>query len=400
MARWLFEPDWGRKDYQVTYEFLTGITRSSIGGKEQRRALRTSPRKTIAYAVPLNDARFRQFKDLMWGAQADVFDLPELTRFTESTVATDIGDTEMTLTGVPSWLVPGAAVTVGDLGVFEGRTVDSVDGDVVTFVDPGALAWAAGARIYPALTGYLATELSTPRETNAVAQMGMRFAVDTGSEPLIEPPAAEVTFNGREVFLKKPNWAAAVDVATGHDADILDYGYGPVLQYAAVAFGYNVKKATYVNRSAEQAQAIVDFFFRMKGQQGEFYMPTWEYDFQPKVAASSGSSTMRVAGTAFADAYEGSTVHKAMFVQKLDGTVLLRKVLSVAPISDGGGNDSLITIEGTWSATISQATIVMCGWMPVWRLASDTLVMEWLTDTVAQTQLSVRTLEDLPVETP
>jgi len=399
VARWLFEPDWGRKDYQVTYEFLTGITRSS-NGKEQRRALRTSPRKSIAHSVPLNDARFRQFKDLMWGAQDGLLGLPELTRFTETTVATDIGDTDMTLAGAPSWLVPGAAVTVGALGVFEGRLVDSVDGDVVTFQDPSAMAWAVGARLYPALTGYLATELSTPRETNAVAQLDLRFAVDPGSEPLIEPPAAEVTFNGREVFLKKPNWAAAVDVATGHDADMLDYGYGPVLQYSAVTFGYNVKKATYVNRNPEQAQDIVDFFFRMRGQQGEFYMPTWEYDFQPKVAASSSSSTMRVAGTGFADAYEGSTVHKAMFVQKLDGTLLFRKVLSVAPISDGGGDDSLITIEGTWGATISQATIVMCGWMPAWRLASDILVMEWRTDAVAQTQLAMRTLEDLPVETP
>lgn len=399
MTIWPFEPDWRDKDYRVAYEFLTGITRSS-NGKEQRRALRTSPRKSIDHSVLLNDARFRQFKDLMWGAQDDILVLPELTRFTETTVATEISDTDMVFTSVPSWLVPGAAVTVGALGVFEGRLVDSVDGDVVTFQDPSTMAWAVGARLYPALTGYLATELSTPRVTNAVAQLDMRFAVDPGSEPLIAPPAAAVTFNGREVFLKKPNWAAAVDVATGHEADTLDYGTGPVLQYSAVAFGYNVKKATYVNRNTEQAQAIVDFFFRMKGQQGEFYMPTWEYDFQPKVAASSGSSTMRVAGTAFADSYEGSTVHKAMFVQKLDGTVLLRKVLSVAPISDGGGNDSLITIEGTWSATISQATIVMCGWMPVWRLASDTLVMEWLTDTVAQTQLAVRTLEDLPVETP
>lgn len=395
MGSWLFAPDWGRKSYQVAYEFLTGITRSS-NGKEQRRALRLSPRKTITHAALLNDARFRQFKDWAWSAQADPLVLPELTRYTESTVATDIGDTDMTLASVPDWLVPEAVVLVGALGVFEERTVDSVDGDVVTFDAVGTVAWAAGARVYPALTGFLAPEMSTPRETNAVAKLDIRFDVDPGSEPLIEPPAAELEFNGREVFLKKPNWAASVDVTTGHDAGMLDYGTGPVVRYSAVPFGYNAKKATYVNRNRAQAQDIVDFFFRMMGMRGEFYMPTWEYDFQPKGTSSSGSSTMTVVGTDFAGVYGASTVHKALFVQLLSGAILLRKVLAVEPVS----GDSRITIEGTWSTTISQSTIVMCGWLPVWRLASDILLMEWLTDAVAQVQLAMLTLEDLPVETP
>ena len=106
---------------------------------------------------------------------------------------------------------------------------------------------------------------------------------------------------------------------------------------------------------------------------------------------------MRVYGRELADTYGASTTHKVMFIQKLDGSVILRKVLSVATVDAGDRYDSVITIEGSWGFDFNSASIVMCGWVPAWRLASDELVVEWLTDSVAQVQMTMQTLEDLPL---
>lgn len=396
---WVFEPNWGGDNYTISYEFKTEIL-TSRAGKDQRIAQRTSPRKSVSYQTQLKGDTFRQYKDLMWAWQNKSFTMPELTRFATSSATMTSGSSSMVLEVMPLWIVPGAAVLLGYLGYFENRVVDTVVGTTVTFRTNGTAVWPAGSRVYPALSGFVAQDMSAPRLTNSVAVLSLVFNVTPLSELWITPPAAPATFNGREAFLKKPNWAEEVAIASGHPVDELDYGRGPVFRYTAIPFGYNTKRATYLNRTRAEAEDIYWFFCRMKGQQGEFYMPTWEYDFVPKVAAPAGSAAIRVAGTTFADTYADSTVHKAMFVLMNDGTLLMRKVVNITKVSDVGGNDSVITVDSVWPSSISDQTIVMCGWMPLWRLASDILQMEWLTNAVAQTQITMLTLEDLPVETP
>lgn len=397
---WLFEPAWppSGQTYQITYEFKTEII-TSRSGKEQRLALRSSARKSVSYQCLLAGDQFREFKDLMWHWQHRSFVLPELTRFVDSSEDQAADTASMTFGQIPAWVVPDASVMVMYQGFTELRVVESVDGMTVTFRSMTGSVWPAGTRMYAALAGHMAPSLDAPRETNAVAQLGLQFTVDPLSEPRIAPAAATTMFQGREVFLKRPNWANRVDVQIAHDVQVLDYGRGPVARFTPVEFGFETRKANYINRNTAEAEAIRDFFFRMKGRQGEFYMPTWEYDFVPKTVAPVGTASLRVAGADFATAYGNSTVHRAMFVLMNNGEVLFREVLSVAAVTDAEGVDSLITIGEPWDRDIAQEGIVMCGWMPVWRFVSDNLVIEWLTNSVAQVSLNMMTLEDLPVET-
>ena len=397
---WLFEPSWppSGQTYQITYSFLTEVI-VSRSGREQRIANRSSPRRSVAYQCLLAHDKLREFKDLMWHWQHRAFVLPELTRFIDSQLAQEIDTASMTFAQVPSWMVPGATVWVAFQGFTELRTVDHVEGNAVVFRNEATAVWPAGTRAYPALTGNMASTMSAPSQTNAVAQLDLRFDVTPLSEPRISPPLPERTFNGRELFLKKPNWAQAVNSEVSHEVQTLDYGRGPVARFAPVKYGYEVRQATYLNRNAAEAEEIREFFYRLKGRQGEFYMPTWEYDFVPKTAAPAGTYGLRIAGTTFAGQYGESTVHKAVFVLMHDGSLVLRKVLSVAAVSDSSGEDSLIQVEEAWDREISVDKIVMCGWMPAWRMVSDNLTVEWLTNSVAQVTLNMMTLEDLPAET-
>lgn len=275
--------------------------------------------------------------------------------------------------------------------------VESSAAGSLTFKSVSGENWPVGTRVYAALSGYVDPAVQVTRITNNVARVNLRFGVTPLSEKWIEPPVAPNTFNGRELFLKRPNWAQEVASTAQHEVDEIDYDRGGIFRVSPVTFGTENRRATYLNRDADEAQLLLDLFLRMRGRQGEFYMPTWEYDFAPKDAVSSGSASMRVAGTTLADCYGDSTVHKAMFVMLQDGSLIFRKVLSVSIVSDGGGTDSAITISGSWDTSFTADNIVMCGWMPVWRLASDELTVEWVTNTVAQVQLTVQTVEDLPV---
>lgn len=393
---WAFQPHWPPtgKTYQITYAFKTEIL-SSHSGKEQRIAQRTSPRKSFEHQVLLTHDTLRRFKDMTRYGQHHAFMLPELTRFVDAVATQAEGTPEMLLPEIPYWVLPGASLWVAYLDRVEVRVVAEIEDNTVRFRTSATESWPVGTRVYPALTGYVASELSAPRQTNAVARLDMRFEVLPLSEPVTAVPAATETFYGRELFLKRANWANPVNMQVGHDVQDLDYDRGPIARFTPIAFGYETHRAVYLNRNAQEAEDLVNFFRRMRGQQGEFYMPTWEYDFIPAGTVSALSTGMLVADEDFAVSYRDSTVYRAMFVMMNDGELIFRKVLQVEPVENG----SLILIDEPWGREFTASDIVMCGWMPVWRLASDNLVVEWVTNSVAQVTLNMVTLEDLPAET-
>lgn len=398
---WLLEPNWppAGKNYTLTYSFKTEII-ASRAGREQRIALRTTPRREVAYRVLLRREALVAFNDLMRDWQQRSFVMPELPRFAVSSGAMAVGSTDLAFDTLPGWAVIDGQVVLENNGNMEVRQIDSVAGNTVTFKTASTSHWPAGTRMFYGMVGFMSPRLSTPRETNYHAQLDLEFGIAPVSDPYIAPPAPAVTLSGREVFLKRPNWANQVGATIEHDVELLDYDRGPVARFVPVAFPRETRQLTFLGRNFAEAEEIREFFYRMKGQQGEFYMPTWEYDFRPKVPAQVGSTNMRIAGLDFANVYGDSTVYRAIFVLMKSGDLLLRKVNTIQQVVDGDGSDTFINVTEAWDREISVDNIVMCGWLPAWRLSSDILTIEWLTNSVAQAQITMQTVEDLAAETP
>lgn len=396
-----FAPAWppSGRSYQVTYAFQTEII-TSRSGREQRIALRDSPRKTVSFQSQLTGLQFNRFNELMWSWQDRSFALPDASRSAKTTVNLSPGDTLVPVDSLPVWAEPGALVAVGDALTPTITTIEAIDGLVIEIRSAIASEMPEGSYVRPVFSGNVASSIAANRDTNAVAKADVRFDVAPLSELPYTPPAAPLSFNGREVFLRKPNWAERVNVTHEHDVDVLDFGRGPVTRYSAIAFGQITKRGAFLGRNRDEAQLILDLFIRGRGRQGEFYMPTWENDLPLKDTVPSGSSALTVAGPYIADAFAGSTVMRAVYVQLTSGEVLLRKVSSIAPVSGSGVIDSVVTVTSPWGVELSSANVVQIGWMPVWRFSSDNLTVEWLTDSVANILITATSLEDLAVETP
>src|SRR5690606_3636520 len=127
--------------------------------------------------------------------------------------------------------------------------------------------------------------------------------------PVEIPEAPLVTFNGREVFLKKPNWRERISDNFLAGREAVDYGRGRIASFKMLDFVERTRRAIYLGRDRAELNAIYQFFLRRWGQQGEFYAPTWMEDIVPKTALASGQATMRVAGTDFHAAYADDTIH-------------------------------------------------------------------------------------------
>jgi hypothetical protein len=393
---WPFLPNIRREAFVVAREYRTDII-VSRSGKEQRRALRQTPRKRIEYLTGVGGDCLRDFDLSMKTAQREQLAIPDRVRFVR--LASGLGGSvdSVVISPFPSWIVADAELLLVSGSRVAARTVESVVGTTVTFVETEAASWPAGTRLHPSLHGFLNANITAPLVSpRGVVNVSVVFEVDPGEEPPEDIGTAPVTFASREAFLTRPNRWRQISLNRKQDAAAdADYGFGRVRRFFPIEFATRLWEADYTGCDFDRAEAIRQFFDRMQGRRGEFYMPTWQRDLVPIVALTSAGTTITVEGTG-AQAYSGDTVFKAIGVRKKNGTWLLRTVSSIAP---SGGTNSALTISAAWGENVAVADIDMVSWLPVWRFSSDILSTSWAREDVAEMRLALQMIENLTAET-
>lgn len=387
------EPNWS-SDYTITYDFKTDMV-STRSGKEQRRALRSTPRKSLDFTGNPRGVSLREFEQVMASWQNNPVIMPEYPRFVQFTTELAAGLNEVVVDSVPSWLVEDSLVVLSHDGRYDTRNISVIDDHTIRFTGVGYADWPIGTKIHPGLSGRFAASISGTLLTNTVSSIRAAFDVTPASEPVVALPSAVQTFNGRELHMVKPNWGTAPTLVFEAIRDEIDFDRGLTDVFAPVPFQTRVMTYAYIGRSLTEAQAALDFFCRMKGQAREFYMPTWESDIQLGNTIPGGSTHLRVKGTSFATAYAESTVYKALTIFLWDGTIHHRVVTGINTVDDLLGQDTIISVSEAFPESIEVDDVRMISWLPVWRLASDTLTVAWKTNSVAQYQMSMKILEDL-----
>ena len=388
---WPFAPNW-RNSVNANYEFRT-TTLTSRKKREQRIALRNEPRMTFSFLTTVHrDAYQALVREVTQGANEDWWVMDPTTSVGISTGVPSGGDTVVPV-AITSWMMVGRKVVLSAGSRLELFTVNGV-GATLSFEETFTAAWPAWTKVSLARRGWLTPTSSVVLPTNNTAEMTANIEVIPGLDPMEVPEEATEIFNGREVFLKRPNWQETPQDTLEAFREVVDYGKGRIGSFSMADFLPVTRRFTYLGKSRAELESIRQFFLRATGQQGEFYMPTWTNDITPKIALVSGQNTLRVAGSAFHDAYAEDTIHKALSVILTDGSMLFRTIASVT--TDSG--DSVLTLGADWPQDIQLPDIISVCWLPVWRLMSDTLSVEWLTDEKGQTVLTAKMLEDLPGE--
>lgn len=392
---WPFRPNWSTP-FSTIYDYKTDII-TTRSGREQRRAVRRTARKALEFKATIRDsAELRKLQENMAYWHARSYIVPEFPLRAIASTSMALGGTSIQVEAVPDWLVADITVALSDGANASLRKVASVSGTTISFTAISDRDWAAGTLIHPTVVGRLDQKITAAMRTNAVADVQIRVDETPGSSLVSDAGESTVTFNDREVFLKKPNWNESVQTTFEHPREIVDFMVGRISTNVPIEFPSRVRQSVFVGRTSDEIEDIRKFVDRLRGQQGEFYMPTWEFDIVPATKIYGTTDKIRASGTAIYEAYGDSTVYKAVCVITKAGVRHYRTVLSIARVADAYGIDSLLTLGSTWSADIELADIEMICWMPVWRLASDTFTIEWVTDSAARVQLTMRSLEDLP----
>lgn len=395
---WPADPNWADR-YSITYSFKTEIL-TSTSGREQRSALRRTPRKRLEYQATLRLDQLQNLKRLVWGRQHLSFVAAEEPRYTTLSAAAAAGTLTFLLAAVPDWMTVGSMIVLVSDEQREMLTIESVDAGAKTVTTSSftEFNWGAGARVHYGLSGFISTSLASTRPTSAAGQFAVVFEGAPASEVFESVPDAGFTlFSGSPVFLKKPNWSQAPAITSLHDVVTVDFDRGAVARFTPIDFGQESRQAVYVGRNFADAEVIRKLFFRCRGRLKPFWAPTWEFDIPIVAVAPPGSAALSVAGWDFFDAFgSSSTVHKALFVMWSDGAVDYRRIAAMAATTDsGGGRVTTITLASPFSRAVTPGAD-MVGWLYLNRFAGDDLTIEWITRTVAQTQIQYTSVEVEP----
>jgi hypothetical protein len=393
---WDYGMNW-KSNFEVEVEFKTEII-TSYNKNEQRIAQRQTPRKNISFNFRAVRDDFNKLNRTMTQWAGRTFVVPDHAKFVSLTAPLAIFGNTVLVDSVPSWAVPGAMVCLIAGKTVEVRTVLATASGEITFSNISGTVFPSGARVHYAYPARLAQDLTARRHTNAVQTATVRFQVIPALEPLLPLPAAPITFNGREVWLKRFNWADDITAEFQFFREQIDYGRGRAATFSPVEFNTRVIKGTMLAKNKQQVEEIENFFRRCKGQQRDFYRPTFENDLPQRVAATMGSVFLRVPGTDTLLAFENDPYNKAVFVLFNDGTYEMNKLVDMQIVNDLLGEDTRLEFENPWSRELNDS-VVLISWLPLCRHSSDTLSYNYVTDSVCDVTMVMQYTKEYEAET-
>ena len=368
------------------YEFKTDIV-TSQSGREQRRSLRRVPRFAVETRINAVGAELIKLRRqlTLWGQYP--FWQPDWVRWAPVASAVSVGVSTLPT----SWALPGAKVGMKVI-------IDMPSGSSPTYTLIGATATQlqlngpiletvpAGTRVHLAYQGYIPSGQQSQLITDRVSTMVNRFEADPSETMATEAGTAAQTFTGIEVVTLRPNWQSSVDLSHDYEIYDVDFGRGIKKRYHPVSYNRPTTKWMMRNMDADRSIAVLQFFLRMKGRLRVCYVPSFLDDLPPTATLAKNSDKFKVAGLE-AMQYWDQAVQRAIRIEGVDGTVWYRRVLSMTQATA----DTEVRVDTPWPLALAVKQI---SWMTRSRLASDLLVLSWLTDTVSECDLSFTLLED------
>lgn len=382
-------PVYPHADFTVELEYLTEIQRAR-DGTELRRAWRSRPRKSVRFTTLVGKDCYRETQRAIYAYARGPWTIPDVSRAIASTsTMTGVG-TDIDVASIPSWAADGEAVLLRDAARVELRTIASTAGTTITFAEANSGGdWPIGTIITPALPGRMAEPLKMNWRRRNVADFGMAFDVTPGYELYSDPPATPASYQSHEIFTTAPSVVEPINAQLLHELEVLDFDIGVKTFTTPIDFVTQMQTFVYRPCSAAAAQLITDFFMRMRGRRGSFYMPTFTEDMRPTGVDASGQNQINVYGTDIASQLNTSTVFTNVAVQYAD---LSWQALNITGYGTSG-SDTVLTFGSNLTQDVSAKNVRRISWLPRRRMASDRLSVSWRQGQ-PQTQLSVQTLED------
>jgi len=393
-------PNW-REPVRRTYSFLSDIATGRTQ-RETRRQLRDVPRISLRYTHTGFFFRIQKMIRFFQSNPDLITAMPDWVSNVQLSAPTAADSTEFTIEQGRPWIAPGATVFIHIRGnknedeEFLLTTIDEVTLTGFTTQAQAGRVWPIGTVVYRGLNGRLSANTRVSVLTNNLAEIQIEFAVDPGQEMLYEPGLPIRSFQGRELFDIEESWAGPQDLSYVKERIVSDMNRGRIREVSFLEYTPEIFQMAFDQFDLDEVFEIERFFLRQRGRVGEFWRSMRLPDFNLVAPIQTGQTSVTVEGEDVFEIYRDDPSKVAVELETLDGRRFQRAILSIETGFDPGTSE--LIFNEPWDEDIPLEQVQRLSWLNVWRLTSDDLVVEWITDETAQISLSIRSIVVEPLD--
>lgn len=314
-------------------EWLSDVMTSETGA-EQRRALRTRPRRSFEAGFLRKGPNREWLDSFLVGVGQNLLLVP---LWHEAVVMID--GIEADAIGVT--FAQGAAderefyeddlvfVNNGDPNVFDVLMVGDVADDRFTWATPPDRSWPKGTRIYPMREARITDAAALSNRTEDVAQVQIRFSL---RKPYIMTPAWIADMNGDPFFPFRPNRMTDIGANYARLTNTLDNAVGTpavtdISEHTAVTLSMSF---TFFGR--HRIHQYRQFLTAAAGRTKGFYVSTYTHDIEPynsMIEASDVLLAKPMGGGLFYRVHPSARTHLGITLVGQDSPSIFRKIIAV-----------------------------------------------------------------------
>lgn len=379
-----YPPNWGQ-GVDETLEWRTTVA-SSRTGEEQRQQIRSKPRREWSYSVLLSGEQAQMAYFDILGFQNKTFGLPTWTGKSKLTSPASASGTVLNLVTSDRGFVVDGILFIEFNGAVETHEIESLTGTTVNLKKPLTNSFPIGSSVYPGAVVRLAQNFQARRPTDRVIESSLTFSgVPKDTDPFIPSGAAAVTLDGFEVITRKPNWASGMDVLFDYPVDEIDFLSGVAHRFESRTYPATGFRLRYLIDGRSDMSAFRAMLGRLRGRRTPVFVSLFTDDFELSGSVSSSASGFQVYDNHSDLGIFPERHPLAVLFETKDAGNIARRASSTT-LNGSGLIDVQIT-QGP-GVTITQSTLKRLSLCPLVRLASDQVTIKWLTDTVAECELT------------
>ena len=433
---WPFVPDW-QQGLSEQFEYSTNII-TSFDGHEQRISRRPGYRRTLVMRHTLTTQQdSSRYQAILTNRQSRPMLVPQW-HMASKVEAAPVGQGFVMLKDdAPVWLKTGGKLLVTDhYGRQQMNTIQGVNGRRVGLATSLTFALLSGDKVLPAWMGLMNPEMSSNRVSAYYMQGETTFMmlpqedgrsapeydgvqpltfwtnmvdlwtgrINTTANPIHQqlpfewpilgildrfPVTMPIGDDNREVIARKPNWVNDISVSDAWVSEVINYFNGPVIPYASETRGKRTLQARWSLMTSDDITDFLMLIQRLRGMQYAAWLPSWNADFILTRPVTAGNQ-IYVQHNAILD--EGllnlSTV--GICINTRWNGLICARVTSWS----AGGVETVLTLDRDIPIDVALNDVAKVSLLWRVRQAADKAELTWVTDEVAEVQMSFITVQE------
>jgi len=379
MAIFAYPP---RIKIRESLECLTNIITPTDGiGSEQRIALRSMPRQSFTYSIPLmNEKQQSRFEAVMFGNQKSTWDLPIWVEKILHTATITAGDMVITVdTTTADFRNDGYVIIWKSLTEYEKVLIDTVNAGSLTLSAAVVSTYTGNKFIMPCRTANVVgiarrkndeVPFSIAQVTFAVKDNILLSGYVADQEYADDASPAEdlpIIITGSVIGMQNKEYSS------DSDSMLQDYNTGDFDYFSDSEFNLIVQNWTFYNNTRAKCWDFRLFLHSLLGRRGTCWMPTYREDLIQIETIGAADTEIQVENIELADNMGLNDLRTHLAFIFTDGTILPRKI---EDISENTAGYDVVTIDSALGLEVESGDCII-SFLDLCRQASDVINIDW-----------------------